>query len=187
MGQTLERLLKLGGLALVAGLAGLLLTVVAGLKAHAIQVPLFVAGCALTFFCLACLVIVAVRVRDIIGRASSSLSSVADLQQIALQLTELASATQAAASKHLSAVQRGVETLLPVIDRVPVIAAALRSSGLADAARMSAAKIVAITEGTADTIRELDGAIRRGDLKELQRYGAKLSFAIQRLRAMLAA
>lgn len=82
--------------------------------------------------------------------------------------------------------QRGVKTVLPLIEKLPILGPAARNPGLAEAAKLSDA-IVGITESATHTIRELEDAIRSGDLKRLREYYAGLSDAIASLRSMLKA
>ena len=182
--KALERLFKVGGFALAFGFGGLLMTLTANFLGGDLKVPMFYAGCVLTFICLAYFVKSGARTREVAKRIKDDLPLLDGLQTIALQLTDLSAMTQSVAFKHLSTIQLGIETVMPLIEKLPVIGAAAKSSGLADATKLSAV-IVSTTEGAKDTIREIEEAIRSGDLSRLREYTTKLSEAIATLRAML--
>jgi len=182
--KALERLFMAGGFALAFGFGGLLLTLTANLVGGDLKVPMFYVGCTLTFICLTYFVVSSARTRAVTKRIKDDLPLLDGLQTISLQLTDLSSMTQSVAFKHLSTIQLGVETVMPLIEKLPIIGAVAKSSGLADAAKLSAA-IVSTTDGAKDTIRNIEEAIRSGDLRRLRDYTDKLSDAIATLRSML--
>jgi len=184
--NALERLFKTGGFALAFGFAGLLLALCATVVRGQLILPMFYVGCILIFFCLGYFALSRARTREVTRRVKDDLPLLDGLQGIALQLTDLAAITQSVAFKHLPTIQRGVKTVLPLIERLPIVGPAARNSGLAEAAKLSDA-IVGITESAKNTIRELEDAIRSGDLNRLRNYSTNLSEAITSLSSMLKA
>ncbi len=186
LSKALERLFKAGGFALAFGFGGMVLIVFASLSEGVLKVPIFTAGCLMTFVCLFFFVFSSVRTRQVTDRIKDDLPLLDTLQLVALQVADLASLTQSLAFKHLLRVQKAVETVSPMIESLPIIGPIAKNSGLTDAARISGV-IVEGTETTKEIVVEMQKAIRSGDLKALERYASKLEGALSSLKAALKA
>lgn len=88
--KALERRFKVGGFALAFGFTGLLLTLCASFAGAELKVPTFYVGSTLTFICLAYFVLSGARTREVTRRIKDDLPLLDGLQEIALQLTDLA-------------------------------------------------------------------------------------------------
>lgn len=184
LSKALERLFKAGGFALAFGFAGLLLIVLANLSDSELKLPMFVVGCTLTFVCLFFFLFSSLRTRQVTQRIKDDLPLLDTLQRVSLQVADFASLTQSFAFKHLSKVQKAVETVSPMIESLPIIGPAARNSGLTNAAKVSGV-IVGATETTKEIVLEIEEAIRSGDLKALDAYASKLEAALVSLKSAL--
>lgn len=186
LSKPMERLFKAGGFALAFGFAGLFLMVFASMSGSQLRVPMFVAGSLLTFVCLAFFVYTNLKARNATRSLKEDLPLLDALQRTAYQVVEMASVTQSFAFKHLEKIQRAVEVVAPLIESLPVVGQVAKKAGLTNSVRVSAV-IVAATENTKETVLRLQEAIRRGDLKEIQKYGKQLDRALSELKAALKA
>jgi hypothetical protein len=184
LAKPMEDLFRAGGFALSFGFAGLALMIIAVFSAGQLQIPLFVIGTLLTFACLAFFLYTSLRARSTVQRVSEDLPLLDALQRTALQATELASVTQSFAFKHLEKIQTTIATVAPMIESLPVVGPAARRAGLTNAAKLSEAIVVA-TDGAKATVLELQGAIRKGDIREIAKYGKQLEEAVAKLKLAL--
>ena len=184
LSKSLKQLFDTGGFALAFGFGGLLVIIISNVAADELVVPMFIAGCALTFICLFTFLFGSLRVRRATKRIEEDLPLLDALQHTAFQATELASVTQSFAFKHLEKVQSAIDAVSPLIESLPVVGPAAKKSGLTDSGKVSAV-IVAATEGTKETVFRLQEAIRTGDLKEIQKYGRQLEMVLVELKNAL--
>lgn len=182
--KPMEDLFKVGGFALAFGFAGLVLMIVANFHGGQLQLPLFVVGAALTFLCLAFFLYTSLRTRSAARSVAEDLPLLDALQRTAYQAAELASVTQSYAFKHLERIQDAVSLVAPMLETLPVVGPAAKRVGLTDAAKLSSA-IVTATDGTRTTVIQLQEAIRRGDLREIKKYGKQLEEAVSSLKLAL--
>ncbi|MDY0057497.1 MAG: hypothetical protein RBS46_14480 [Methyloversatilis sp.] len=92
--------------------------------------------------------------------------------------------TQSFAFKHLERIQKAVAVVAPMVEALPIVGPAAKRVGLTDATKLSSA-IVAATEGTKATVIQLQEAIRKGDLREIKKYGRQLEEAVASLKLAL--
>lgn len=184
LAKPIERLFKAGGFALAFGFAGLFLIVFANLSDGQLRMPVFISGCLLTFVCLAFFVYTSLKAKSATTSLKEDLPLLDALQRTAYQVSEVAFVTQSFAFKHLQKIQRAIDAVAPYIESLPVVGQAAKKAGLTNSATISAV-IVAATENTKETVICLQGAIRKGDLKEIQRYGRQLDQALSELKAAL--
>ncbi len=182
--KPLEDLFKVGGFALAFGFSGLVLMIVAIFKDGQLQLPLFIIGAVLTFLCLAFFLYTNLRTRSAARSVAEDLPLLDALQRTAYQAAELASVIQSFAFKHLERIQIAVTVVAPMIESLPLVGPAARRVGLTDAARLSGA-IVAATDGTKIIVMKLQEAIRKGDLREINKYGTQLEEAVSSLKLAL--
>jgi hypothetical protein len=185
LSKGLERLFRIGGFALAFGFGGMFLIVFSNASNQTLQMPMFLAGCVLTFGCLLYFVVNNIGTRKAAKRIKDDLPLLDSLQQVSLQLTDFASLTQALAFKNLSKIQGAIATVLPLIESVPFVGKAAKSAGLTDVERLSGA-IVSGTENAKDIVRNLEAAIRSGDLKAIDKYASQLNGVLNLLRGALA-
>jgi hypothetical protein len=186
LARAIEKLFITGGFALAFGFAGLFLIIFANFAGEILKIPVFVAGCILTFSCLLFFVISSFRTRQVAKRIKDDLPLLDVLQRVTLELTDLVATTQSFAFKHLSKIQRTIETIIPLIENIPLIGQAVKDSGLADAAKLSNV-IVAATDSAKTIVQKLEAAIRSGDVKEIKKYASDLDIALRTLKSALAA
>lgn len=184
LSKALERLFKAGGFALAFGFGGLFLVVVSTLAPVNLKIPMFVVGCSIISICLLFFLFSSFRTRQVTKRIKDDLPLLDALQRTALQLIEFASLTQSFAFKHLSEVQKAVETVSPLIEALPIVGPAAKSIGLTDAARISEV-IVDATESTKDVVNDLQEAIQSGNLKAIKAYSFKLEATLASLKTAL--
>lgn len=184
LSNALSKLFKLGGFALAFGFAGLLLTLTANFSPEQLTLPMFAVGSVLTFACLSYFLVSSLRTRQVAQRLKDDLPLLDTLQRAALQVTEFASVSQAFAFKHLTKIQKAIETVSPMIEALPLVGPAARSAGLTDSAKISGL-IVSTTESTKDVVLGLQDAIRSGNLKAIQLYTMKLESVLAELKTSL--
>lgn len=184
LAKPMEDLFRAGGFALSFGFAGLVLMIIAVFSDGQLQIPLFVIGALLTFACLAFFLYTSLRTRSTVQRFAEDLPLLDALQCTALQATELASVTQSFAFKHLEKIHATISTVAPMIESLPVVGPAAKRAGLTNAAKLSEA-IIDATDGTKAVVLELQGAIRKGDIQEISRYGNLLKEAVAKLKVAL--
>jgi hypothetical protein len=141
-------------------------------------------GCLLTLSFLVFFLYASLYARRVSRSVAEELPLIDSLQRTAYQATELASVTQSFAFKHLEKIQLGIKIITPMIESLPVVGPAAKRAGLTDSTRLYSA-IVSATEGTKTTVRELQEAIRKGDLKGIQEYGKQLEEAVSNLKFAL--
>ncbi|WP_338525424.1 hypothetical protein NUH87_07345 [Pseudomonas batumici] len=184
LSKALERLFKTGGFALAFGFGGLLIIIVSNFFSEKLKLPAFLVGCTLTFVCLFFFLFSNLRTRRITKRIKDDLPLLDSLQGVALQITELSFLTQSFAFKHLSKIQKTIETIKPIIESFPFFGETAKSLGLTDAAKISSV-IVGATEATKEIVLKLESAIRSGDLKAVKKYASSLEDALASLRSAL--
>jgi hypothetical protein len=182
--KSMEGLFRVGGFALAFGFAGLVLMIIATFRDGQLQVPLFVIGALLTFLCLAFFLYTSLRTRAAARSVSEDLPLLDALQRTAYQAAELASVTQSFAFKHLDRLHTAIALVAPMLESLPVVGPAAKRAGLTDAAKLSDA-IVSATDGTKTTVIQLQEAIRKGDLREIKKYGRQLEEAVTTLKLAL--
>ena len=182
--KPMEDLFRVGGFALAFGFAGLVLMIIAIFRDGSLQIPLFIIGAVLTFLCLAFFLYTSLKTRTAAHSISEDLPLLDALQHTAYQAAELASVTQSFAFKHLERIQRVIAIVAPMLESLPVVGPAAKRAGLTDAAKLSSA-IVTATDGTKETVIQLQEAIRKGDLHEIQKYGLQLDEAVTNLKLAL--
>jgi hypothetical protein len=182
--KALTRLFKVGGFALAFGFGGLLLIVIANFSTAELSFPMFIAGCLLTFTCLAYFLVSSLKSRQVAQRIKDDLPLLDSLQKASLQVIEFASISQAFAFKHLAKIQKAVEVIGPTIEEMPVVGPVIKKAGLTDAAKLSSV-IVGATDNTKEIVNGLQQAIRSGDLKAIKSYTQKLEAALVALKTAL--
>ena len=80
--------------------------------------------------------------------------------------------------------QAAISAIAPMIESLPVVGPAAKRAGLTNAAKLSEAIVVA-TDGTKATVLELQEAIRKGELREIKKYGRQLEEAVGKLKLAL--
>jgi hypothetical protein len=184
LARGLDLTFNTGGFPLAFGFAGLLLTVLSPLVGRGLQLRMFYVGCALMTICLGYFMVKGIRTRKVRRRIKDDLPLLDGLQDVALQLSDLAGASQSVAFKYLPTIQRSIDTLLPLVKDLPMIGPGLVKAGIAESGKLSAA-IVSATSGATETIRNVQTAIRAGDLRQLKAYKAQLSHAVKALQDIL--
>lgn len=184
LSKPMERLFKVGGFALAFGFAGLFLMVFANVSDGQLRIPIFIVGCLLTLSCLAFFVYTNLKAKNATRSLKEDLPLLDALQSTAYQVAEVASVTQSFAFKHLAKIQRAVEVVAPMVESLPVVGPAAKKAGLTSSAKVSSV-IVAATETTKETVLHLQEAIRKGDLREIQKYGKQLDQALSELKYAL--
>lgn len=179
-----ERLFKVGGFALAFGFAGLFLMVFANQSKGQLQLPVFIVGCLLTFVCLAFFVYTSLKAMNATRSLKDDLPLLDALQKTAYQVAEVAAVTQSFAFKHIQKIQLAVEAIAPYIESLPVVGQAAKNAGLTNSAKVSAV-IISATDNTKETVLCLQEAIRKGNLKEIQKYGKQLDQALSELKIAL--
>lgn len=182
--KPMEDLFRVGGFALAFGFAGLFLMIIANFTNSQVQLPLFITGASLTFLCFAFFLYTSLRTRSAARSVAEDLPLLDALQRTAYQAAELASVTQALAFKHLNRIQETVAAVAPMLESLPIVGPAAKRAGLTDAVKLSTA-IVAATDGTKITVINLQEAIRKGDLREIKKYGKQLEEAVSNLKFAL--
>jgi len=177
LSKPMETLFRVGGFALSFGFAGFFLMILAVFTTGSLKIPMFVVGAVLTSVCLAFFLYSSLRTRP-------DLPLLDALQQTAYQTAELAALTQSFAFKHLEKIQRTIEVVAPMIESLPIVGPAAKRAGLTSGTRLSSA-IVAATEGSKATVLQLQEAIRKGEPKDIRRYGKQLSQAVDNLKVAL--
>jgi hypothetical protein len=184
LAKPMANLFKVSGFALTFGFAGLVMMIIATLTSGHLRLPVFIIGCLLTLSFLVFFLYASLYARRVSRSVAEELPLIDSLQRTAYQATELASVTQSFAFKHLEKIQLGIKIITPMIESLPVVGPAAKRAGLTDSTRLYSA-IVSATEGTKTTVRELQEAIRKGDLKGIQEYGKQLEEAVSNLKFAL--
>ncbi|QCP54713.1 hypothetical protein FAZ95_38295 [Trinickia violacea] len=189
LSRPMERLFRAGGFALAFGFSGLFLIVfsgIAGTYEGSLRFPIFSVGCLLTFSCLAYFVFTGLKAKEVARSVKEDLPLLDALQHTAYQVAEVASVSQALAFRHLAKIQAAIEVITPLLEKWPPVRELAKKAGLTDSAK-AASVIVAATEGTKETIQNLQEAIRLGDLKEVKKYGKQLDRLLADLKSVLKA
>ena len=186
LSRPMERLFRAGGFALAFGFSGLFLIVVANLSDGQLRIPMFLAGGLLTFSCLAFFIYTNIKAKNAARSLKEDLPLLDALQKTAYQVAEVAAVTQSFAFKHLAKIQQAIDVVAPLIESLPVVGQAAKKAGLTDSTKVSSV-IVSATESMKITVLHLQEAIRKGDLKEIQKYGRQLDLALFELKSTLKA
>ena len=182
--KPMSDLFKVSGFALTFGFVGLVMMIIATSTSGQLQRPMFIIGCLPTLSCLVFFLYASLHARRVSRSVAENLPLIDALQRTAYQSTELASVTQSFAFKHLEKIQLGIKIIVPMIESLPVLGPAAKRAGLTDSTKLSSA-VASATKGTKTTVVELQEAIRKGDLKEIQEYGRQLEEAVSRLKLAL--
>lgn len=188
LSSSIEKLYRVGGLALVFTFLGFATMFVGHLIQSALSTEIFTVGAIVSLVCLSVFVIIQVRgpmrARKVLKENEELLNNI---QVITLRLTRTIGDLQSLMFKHTEQISRLIELAAPLLAEVPV----LSSVAVAEAGNINA-MIVDATRKSQEVIQNVEQALQNGDASNLKRYaldlekiGDSLNDALKKQSAMV--